>query len=65
MSLNTGVNEVLRAVAYPRELDSIIGVVAFHERTTIAELIPKLLKGGLEAYREKIEALAPGTFPPK
>lgn len=65
MSLNTGVNEVLRAVSMPRDLDAIIEVVAFHERTTISELIPKLLKNGLESYRDQIETLAPGTFPPK
>jgi hypothetical protein len=54
---------VLRGVDLPRELDEVLGVIAFHEGQPKGELMKRFLEQGVEGYRKQLEQWAPDLLP--
>jgi hypothetical protein len=54
---------VLRSLVLPKELDEALKIIAFHEKSSIHEVREKLIRQGLETYRNALEEWAPGLLP--
>ena len=55
---------VLRSLNLPQDLDEVLRVIAFHERTTKTEVIRRMLEVGVESYQDKLATWAPHLLPP-